>query len=126
MSGGRIGSAFSGVEFCLLTTKGRRSGKMRTTPLVLIRSKGHLAIVASNNGSDRDPLWYTNLRGEPNVTVETRRERFNAHARVCTAHERESMWPDIVATYAGYDRYQGRTHRVIPVVVLEPNKSGDI
>jgi hypothetical protein len=39
---------------------------------------------------------------------------------VATAEERSRLWPRVVARYAGYEGYQRRTDREIPLVILEP------
>ena len=44
------------------------------------------------------------------------------HARVATPQERERLWPMVVATYSGYDGYQERTDREIPLIILEPRE----
>ncbi len=41
-------------------------------------------------------------------------------ARVAGREERAELWPRVVAAYPGYERYQQRTERRIPLVVLEP------
>jgi F420H(2)-dependent quinone reductase len=50
-------------------------------------------------------------------------KRRAVHARVATPEERERLWPNAVATYAGYRAYQQRTNREIPPVILEPRRS---
>ena len=35
--------------------------------------------------------------------------------------ERARLWPKVVAAYRGYEGYQRRTEREIPIVVLEPS-----
>ena len=47
-------------------------------------------------------------------------EAAEVRAHVATAAERKRMWPLVVSTYSGYDEYQRRTEREIPLVVLEP------
>jgi len=42
------------------------------------------------------------------------------HARVADLEERERLWPMVVKTYGGYEDYQKRTKREIPLVILEP------
>ena len=39
-------------------------------------------------------------------------------ARTVTAEEKAQLWPVIVGAYRGYDGYQHRTSRDIPVVEL--------
>jgi F420H(2)-dependent quinone reductase len=41
-------------------------------------------------------------------------------ARVATSKERSRLWPKVVALYRGYEQYQRRTSRRIPLVTLEP------
>jgi len=42
-------------------------------------------------------------------------------ARIATEEERDELWPQITSVFEGYARYQERTERPIPVVILEPN-----
>ena len=46
-------------------------------------------------------------------------ERRPVHARVATPEERERLWPHAVSAYHDYARYQERTGREIPLVILE-------
>ena len=46
--------------------------------------------------------------------------RLQVHAHVASDEERERLWPRCVATYAGFDDYQARAGRTIPLVVLSP------
>ena len=41
-------------------------------------------------------------------------------ARTASPEEKAALWPDIVAAYKGYDGYQKRAGRDIPVVICEP------
>jgi hypothetical protein len=41
-------------------------------------------------------------------------------ARLATEAEAHEIWPLLTSTYIGFDRYQARTTRTIPVVILEP------
>ena len=41
-------------------------------------------------------------------------------AHTATPDERAAYWPQVVALYGGYDSYQRKTEREIPLVVLEP------
>ena len=121
-SRGKVGGAFRGAQVLLLTTKGRRSGKLRTTPLLYLRQDGgRLAIVASKGGAPNHPAWFLNLRDDPAVTVELAGSgRAPYRARVAEGEEREALWAQLVAMYGSYAAYQEKTSREIPVVVLEP------
>ncbi|HEU4493857.1 MAG TPA: nitroreductase/quinone reductase family protein, partial [Rubrobacteraceae bacterium] len=41
-------------------------------------------------------------------------------ARIASKEERAELWPRITSVFEGYARYQERTERPIPVVILEP------
>lgn len=117
----RVGSAFrKGVPICLLTTKGRKTGRPRTQPLLYMPDGDRVVIVASQGGLPKDPLWYLNLCADPHVTVQVRRDVRRMRARTASQDERAALWPRLVAVYADFDKYQSWTDREIPVVVCEP------
>ncbi len=118
---GRIGHRFPGAApMLLLNHTGARSGTVRTAPLVYVEDGRDLVLVASKGGHPRNPGWYHNLRANPDTTVQVGAAIRPVHARVATAAERGRLWPMAVAAYSGYDGYQARTEREIPLVVLEP------
>jgi len=118
-TGGRVGGRIGRLDHVLLTTLGRRSGRLRTTPLAVLEDRDRLVLVASNGGAPRHPDWYLNLTASPEVTVQHGGQRLLMRARTANASERAELWPRVVANYAGYQRYQDRTPREIPLVVLE-------
>jgi deazaflavin-dependent oxidoreductase (nitroreductase family) len=127
LTGGRIGGTWrigagwrDPVPICLLEHRGRRTGKLRTTPLVYLRDGENVVVVASQAGRPHHPLWFRNLQADPDVTVQVRRDRRPMRARTADAAERSQLWPRLVDLYADYDSYQSWTDREIPVVVLEP------
>jgi deazaflavin-dependent oxidoreductase (nitroreductase family) len=123
MSGGRLLGSFRGAPVLLLNHVGRKSGKRRTTPLMYIEDGERLVIVASKGGSHKHPIWWLNLRAAPKTTVEVGREKRSVTARQASSDEKARMWPRLVEMWPDYDRYQGRTERDIPVIVLEPSTS---
>ena len=50
-------------------------------------------------------------------------ERRPVRARVANPEERARLWPRVVDAYGGYDDYQRRTGREIPLVILERRTS---
>ena len=116
---GRVGGTMLKVPILLLITRGRKSGKKRTTPLMFSRDGDNLVLIASVGGAPRNPAWYWNLQGgEAEVQVGSERRR--VRARDAEGEERERLWAQMVALYPNYDEYQKKTSRQIPVVVLEP------
>jgi deazaflavin-dependent oxidoreductase (nitroreductase family) len=120
-SKGRILGEVVGLPVVELVTTGRRSGKPRSTMLAAPLAEGdRLVLVASFGGDDRHPAWYLNLEANPAVRVRTAGSTRSMVARTATDEERAELWPQITARYQGYARYQERTARPIPVVIVEP------
>lgn len=118
-SGGRKGHKKWGVHTLLLTTRGRKSGKRRRTALIYGQDGDRYLVVASNGGAATDPAWYLNLVEHPEVEVQVGPERFTARARPASAEEKPRLWSLMAALWPQYDRYQARTRRNIPLVILE-------
>lgn len=104
----------------LLTTTGRRSGRLRTVPLLYFTRDGKYFVVASNGGRRGHPNWLLNLRREPGVALQVGARRLRAVGRELSPQEREVLWPALTAFYPGWAHYATLTDRPIPVVLLEP------
>ena len=121
LSRGLVGHRGPGLPpMLLLDHVGARSGKRRTSPLVYVRDGEDLVIVASKGGHPRHPAWFHNLRAHPDTTVQVGSERRAVRARTAEPDERARLWPRAVETWGGYEGYQRRTDREIPLVILEP------
>ena len=119
-SGGRFAGKVGKAHFLLLTTTGRTSGQPRTTPLNYLAVGDQYVVVASYGGDDRDPQWLKNLRANPQATVQIGPKTHTVRAAIGTAEEKARYWPKLVEMYPGYDNYQRKTSREIPVVILTP------
>ena len=120
-SGGRLGHKPPGAPpMLLLDHVGARSGTRRTSPLVYTHVGDDYVLVASKGGYPRHPAWFHNLRAHPDTTIQVGRHVVPVHAHVASDEERERLWPRCVATYRGFDDYQARAGRTIPLVVLSP------
>jgi deazaflavin-dependent oxidoreductase (nitroreductase family) len=119
-SSGRIGGTLGGAENVLLTTTGRKSGQARTTPLVAVPDGERIVLVASFGGAPKHPDWYFNLSTNPDVMIQRGGERIPMRARTAGEIERAQLWPKVIAAFKGYDNYQKKTDREIPVVICEP------
>jgi deazaflavin-dependent oxidoreductase (nitroreductase family) len=123
LSRGRLLGEVAGMPVLLLTTTGRKSGKPRTTPLTFFRDGGDYVVIASNGGNVRAPQWWLNLEADPHAIVRIGAEELTVTARLTPPEQRERLWAEITATYAGYARYERMTTRPIPVVLLTPRPS---
>ena len=121
LSGGRIGWAHKGTPIIEVTTTGRRSGQPRTTLLSAVAERdGTFVVIGSRGGDSKHPAWFLNMRDNPSVTVRNRSGARQMTARVTEADERASLWAQIAAAGEHYVRFQRRTDRQFPIVVLEP------
>jgi len=104
----------------ILTTRGRKSGREISKPLLYFEDKGRIYLVASYGGSDSPPAWYLNLVKNPKVKAEVGRSVRNCRARTLSAQEAKPIWPGLLAIYPAYAGYQKKTTRQIPIVELAP------
>ncbi|MFF7047497.1 nitroreductase family deazaflavin-dependent oxidoreductase [Streptomyces griseorubiginosus] len=121
-SGGTEGTTLmdTGLPVIVLTTRGAKSGSIRKTPLMRVEHDGRYAVVASQGGAPKHPVWYHNIKAEPLVELQDGPVKRDFKAREITGSERDEWWDRAVAAYPPYADYQTKTDRVIPVFVLEP------
>lgn len=119
-SDGAEGGTLEGRPVVILTTKGRKTGKLRKSPLMRVEHDGEYAVVASKGGAPDHPVWYLNLVANPDVTLQDGPNVYDLRARTANPEERATWWSRAVAAWPGYDEYQANTDREIPVVVFEP------
>jgi deazaflavin-dependent oxidoreductase (nitroreductase family) len=121
LTGGRgvIGHNLGMLNVVLITT-GRQSGQVREAPLLAFEDGDRIVLVASKNGADREPGWVWNLRADPEAVVRVGSSVREVRAHEAEGEERVRLWARAVEAYRGYDFYQRKTTRRIPVIVLEP------
>ncbi|MEV0475552.1 nitroreductase family deazaflavin-dependent oxidoreductase [Streptomyces prunicolor] len=121
-SGGTKGTTLmdTGLPVILLTTVGAKSGKIRKTPLMRVEHDGIYAVVASQGGAPKHPVWYFNIEADPHVELQDGPQKWDLTAREVTGDEKAAWWERAVAAYPPYAEYQTKTDRQIPVFVLEP------
>ena len=119
LTGGAIGARAVGPVL-LLTTTGRRSGRLHTVPLLYVRDGPNWVVVASNAGAHAHPAWWLNLNSHPTATIQVRRNLMPVRAREADEDERRALWPQLLCMYPGYESYRQRARRRIPIVILQP------
>lgn len=120
VSRGRIGKRLVDNDMLLLRTRGRRTNRPHTVPLLFLRDGTRIVVIASYGGRVDNPDWYKNLAADPRVDVQLPGQRWReATARTVELEERDRLWTLAVLAYAGYAEYEARTDRVIPVVAIE-------
>ena len=120
-TGGRVGRRVPGLPpMLLLDHVGARSGRRRTIPLVYMPDGENLVVVAAKGGHPRNPGWVHNLRARPDTEVQVGPRRMPVRAREAHGDERRRLWRRATAYNPLWGRYQRRTERTIPLMVLEP------
>jgi deazaflavin-dependent oxidoreductase (nitroreductase family) len=118
----RAGGDIDGMQrdrLLLLTTKGARSGRAHTTPMMYHRdTDDRLLVIASNAGAVRDPDWYRNLLADPTVRVEIGDQDYPATATPLAGDDRARAWAEIKAAYPFFADHETKAGREIPVVAL--------
>ena len=122
-SGGKEGTTLldTGMPVIIVTNRGRKTGAIRKTPLMRVVDGKNYVLIASQGGAPKHPLWYHNLKADPNVEIRDETEVYQMRVReVVDAEERQRLWKLAVQAYPPYQDYQENTDRVIPVLVAEP------
>ena len=121
-SGGTKGTTLrdTGLPCIIVTNQGNKTGAVRKIPLMRVKVGNGYVLVGSMGGQPKNPVWVYNLRANPDTTVQIGSRHLPVHARVANKTERKRLWPKAVAAYGGFEDYQRRTEREIPLVILEP------
>ena len=121
-SGGTDGLTLreTGLPVIIVTNRGRKTGAIRKTPLMRVVDGNSYILVASQGGAPKHPLWYHNLKAEPNVEIRDKTEVYSMRVReVVDSAEKQRLWNIAVKAYPPYQKYQEKTDRVIPVFIAE-------
>jgi deazaflavin-dependent oxidoreductase (nitroreductase family) len=122
-SGGQRASTLrdTGLPVIIVTSRGNKSGKLRKTPLMRVEHDGEYLLVASKGGAPAHPVWYYNLKADPeSVTIQDGPEPVGVTVRELTGEERVTWWQRAVAAFPPYADYQVKTERLIPVFLATP------
>ena len=90
-SGGREANTLgdTGMPVIIVTTRGAKTGKVRKTALMRVEHDGEYALIASMGGAPKNPVWYFNLKAEPDaVAIQDGPEPFDANVRELSGDER--------------------------------------
>ncbi len=119
LTGGRITRLWK-VNVLILTTRGRRTGKIRTVLLQFFQEGENMVIVATNSGRSSHPGWFYNLKANPIVQVQVMDRSFKVRAEEMTHEEAIAFWSRVLCIAPTYERYRRATNRIIPFVRLVP------
>jgi deazaflavin-dependent oxidoreductase (nitroreductase family) len=117
---GETGFLWNGAKTLLLTTTGRTTGALHTTPLIYEDDDDRCIVIASMGGAPTHPQWYRNLQAHPVAEIQVKGDHHAVVASTAEGDERRRLWALVNEQWPNYDVYQTRTDRIIPVVILSP------
>ena len=111
----------TGLPVIIVTNRGHKTGAVRKTPLMRVADGDNYVLVASKGGAPEHPLWYHNLKADPNVEIRDAANVTPMRARELEdSAERDRLWDLAVAAFPPYRDYKEKTDRMIPVFIAEP------
>lgn len=119
-TGGKVGGRLGAMPVLLLTTTGRKTGKRHTVPVMYLSESPNYIITASNNGREKPPAWWLNLKSSPQATIEIGGDTRSVTTEQAGSEEKERLWVQLVEKAPAFEGYQKRTQREIPMVILRP------
>lgn len=119
-SRGKFANKIANLPILLLTTRGRKSGKLHTHPVVYLKDGPDYLISASAGGMDWHPGYYFNIKNTPEVKIQIGDQRMDARALIVNGEERTQLYEKFKAASSNFVKYEKGTRRVIPVIRLTP------
>lgn len=121
-SGGTDGTTLGDRPVIIVTNRGNKTGAIRKTPLMRVADGSSYVLVASRGGAPTHPVWYYNLKADPNVEIRDGVNVYSMRVReVEDSSEKQRLWDIAVEAFPPYQEYQEKTDRSIPVFIAEPS-----
>ena len=122
LTGGRFMNTFQGGPVAILSTIGRKSGKLRKVPLLYLRDGDNVVMTASKGGMTKLPIWYHNVAAAETSDIQIGKDKRTYRMREASPEEEEALWPKLEAMYPDYKEYRARTEGVrhIPILIFSP------
>jgi deazaflavin-dependent oxidoreductase (nitroreductase family) len=117
---GRVGGRGMGrLPLLLLTVPGRNSGTPHTVPIAYFDHDGDYIVVGTGmGGSRRTPQWFLNLKAAGKGHIRIREREHDVDAHLTSGAERDELWAQIAPRASHFAKFQARTGRTLPIVVL--------
>ncbi|MEH3156452.1 MAG: nitroreductase family deazaflavin-dependent oxidoreductase [Gordonia paraffinivorans] len=121
ISGGKVSVLdIAGLPNLILRVPGRKSGVVRSTPLLCVPRDGDWLIAGSYFGNPKMPAWVHNLRAADTAEIVRGGTTIRVRWRELADAERSRAWQDLLDTWPNFRLYEQRTDRLIPVFSLTP------
>lgn len=121
---GRV-SQLWGRRALVLTTRGRKTGRIRSVPVQYFPDGSDVIIAAANSGLAKPPAWYLNLMASRKAVIDIEGRRVSVHATQLSPAEAGAFWPRILEQAPDYERYVVRSGRPLPLIRLTPREPAD-
>lgn len=118
-NGGKV-EQFGDAPLVILHTIGAKSGELREIPLVTLAQGENLYVFASKAGAPSHPDWYYNLKANPEITVETPNETFDAtvlQMPTDAGQKKLAEQAELMPQFADY--VESAAPRIIPVFSIQ-------
>ena len=112
---------FAGLPEILLQVPRRKTGVLRSTPLLCVPHGDGWLVAGSDWGAPRPPAWVADLEAADEPLVTYRGRTVAADARLLTGPERDEKWELMLETWPNYGTYAERTDHELPVFWLTPS-----
>lgn len=125
LTGGRVWNTFQGGPVAILTTVGRKTGKVRKVPLLYLRQGEDVVMTASKGGMTKLPVWYHNVAAAETSDIQIGNQKRTYRMREANPEEEAALWPQLEAMYPDYKEYRVRVEGVrhIPILIFSPVES---
>ena len=92
--------------------------------MAYFRDGDRYVIVASKGGAPTNPDWYYNLLANPRATIEVGSEQLEVTVEPAGPAERERLWAMVIERNPAFQKYEKKTRRTIPLVILTASLPG--
>jgi deazaflavin-dependent oxidoreductase (nitroreductase family) len=109
-----------GQAVLLLETVGRRSGRLRETPVQYLASDHAFVVVAADGGAAHPPAWYLNLTAHSHARIQVGSRTIAVEAREVLGDERAALWERLTDANRYLERTARKARHELPLLLLEP------
>jgi deazaflavin-dependent oxidoreductase (nitroreductase family) len=120
-SNGRVMGRMRGMPVLLLTVPGRKTGIMRTNPVIYLEHDSTYVVAGSAHGADIEPAWFRNLRAVDSARIQVGDRHLVVKVEIAAGEQRSELWRRLVERGPFFGAYQKKTDREIPLAVLRPS-----
>jgi deazaflavin-dependent oxidoreductase (nitroreductase family) len=116
---GRVGGRWLGAPVLLLEVAGRRTRKLRETPMIYLMDHDVPVVMPANAGHRRPPAWWLNLKDVGTGQVRIGAQCFRVRPRVIDGAEYARILDEFRRICPSADEYARLAGQPLPLVALE-------